>query len=69
MRFWAGDDSTVNAHKSNRRWVTMLAALVAISVLGDAIGLVIHYGFTFRHAVAHGIPVADDLTAMSSQIR
>jgi hypothetical protein len=23
----------------------MLAALVAISVLGDAIGLIIHYGF------------------------
>jgi hypothetical protein len=47
----------------------MLAALVAISVLSDVVGLVIHYGFTFRHAVAHGIPVAHDLTATSSQIR
>jgi hypothetical protein len=47
----------------------MLAALVAISVLGDAVGLIIHYGFTFRRAVAHGIPVAHELTTTSSQIR
>jgi hypothetical protein len=55
----------VNARKSNRRWLTMLAALIAISVVCDAVGLVIHYGFTFRHAVAHDIPVAHDLTVTS----
>jgi hypothetical protein len=47
----------------------MLAALVVITMLADGVGLIIHYGFTFRHAVAHGMPVAHDLTAASSHIR
>jgi hypothetical protein len=34
----------VNARKGNRRWLTMLAALVAIAMLGNIVGLVIHYG-------------------------
>ena len=51
----------MNARKSSRRWLTMLAALVAISIVCDAVGLIIHYGFTFRH----DIPVADDLTVTS----
>jgi hypothetical protein len=42
-------DLTVNAQKTNRRRLTMLAALVAITVLGDVVGLIIHYGFTWRH--------------------
>jgi hypothetical protein len=37
--------STVNARKSNRRSLTMLAALVAIALLADGLGLVIHYSF------------------------
>jgi hypothetical protein len=47
----------------------MLAALVAITMLADGVGLVIHYGFTFRHAIADGMPVAHGLTAASSHIR
>jgi hypothetical protein len=42
-------DLTVNARKTNRRRLTMLAALVAITVLGNVVGLVIHYGFTWGH--------------------
>jgi hypothetical protein len=61
--------TTVNAHKSNRRSLTMLAALVAIALLADSLGLAIHYGFAFRHDIANGIPVAHELTATSSQIR
>jgi NhaP-type Na+/H+ or K+/H+ antiporter len=60
----------VNARKSDRRSLTlMLVALVAITMLADGIGLIVHYGFTFRHAVAHGMPVAHDLTTASSHIR
>jgi hypothetical protein len=42
-------DFTVDAQKTNRRQLTMLAALVAITVLGDVLGLIIHYAFTWRH--------------------
>jgi hypothetical protein len=35
----------MNARKSNRTSLTMLAALVAIALLADGLGLVIHYGF------------------------
>jgi hypothetical protein len=46
----------------------MLAALVAITVLGDAVGLIIHYGF--RHSVVRGIPIAHDLSGSApSHIR
>ena len=41
----------------------MFAALVAIMVFGDGVGLIIHYGFTFRHAVAHDTPTTHDLTS------
>jgi hypothetical protein len=62
--------SRVNARKSDRRsLIMMLAALVAITMLADGIGLIVHYGFTFRHAVARGMPVAHDLTTASSDIR
>lgn len=47
----------------------MLAALIAITMLADGAGLIIHYGFTFRHAIAHGMPVAHGLTAASSHIQ
>jgi hypothetical protein len=63
-----GHDSTVNARKSNRRSLTMLAALVAISMLGNVVGLVIHYGFA-RHSVAGGVPIADEMNTASNQIR
>lgn len=45
----------------------MLAALVAISILGDAVGLIIHYGL--RHSVVRGVPIARDLTTEESHIR
>jgi hypothetical protein len=45
----------------------MLAALVAISVLGDAVGLIIHY--TLRYPVERGVPIAHDLTTVTSHIR
>jgi hypothetical protein len=45
----------------------MLAALVAISMLGDAVGLIIHYGL--RHSVERGVPIAHDLTTVTSRIR
>jgi hypothetical protein len=57
----------VNSTKSNRRWLTMLAALVAISMLGDAAGLIIHYAL--RHSIERGVPIAHDLTTMTSHIR
>jgi len=44
-------DLTVNAQKKNRRRLTMLATLVAITVLGDVVGLVIHYALTWTHAL------------------
>ena len=44
----------------------MLVALVAIAVLGNVVGLMIHYAFTFRHAGAHGTPVAHDLTSKAA---
>jgi hypothetical protein len=56
----------VNARKSNRRSLIMLVALVAIAMLADGVGLIIHYGFTFRHAVAHGTPMAHDLTSKAA---
>jgi hypothetical protein len=59
--------STVNSKKSNRRWLTMLAALVAISMLGDAVGLIIHYGL--RRSVERGVPIAHDLTTVTAHIR
>lgn len=45
----------------------MLGALVAISMLGDAVGLIVHYGF--RHSVVPDVPIAHDLTAAISHIR
>jgi hypothetical protein len=45
----------------------MLAALVAISMLGDAAGLIIHYAL--RHSIERGVPIAHDLTTMTSHIR
>lgn len=53
--------STVNARKTNRRCLTMLGALVAITVFGDGVGLIIHYGFTLRHSVARDMPITHDL--------
>lgn len=53
----------MNAHKSNRRALMMLAALVAIAMLADGVGLIIHYGSTFRRAVADGTLIAHDLTS------
>jgi len=41
----------------------MLAALVAIAMLADGVGLIIHYGSTFRRAVADGTLIAHDLTS------
>jgi hypothetical protein len=45
----------------------MLAALVAISMLGDAVGLIIHYAL--RHPIDHGVPSARDLTTAISHNR
>jgi len=53
----------MNARKSKRKSLMMLAALVGIMVLGDGVGLVLHYGLTFRNAVAHSTPVTQDLTS------
>jgi hypothetical protein len=53
---------TVNAHKSNRRSLTMLAALVAIALLGNGVGLIIHYGLT-GHSVVRAMRIADDSTS------
>jgi hypothetical protein len=36
-----GHDSTVDAPKSNRGWLMMLAVLAAIAVLADGVGLII----------------------------
>jgi hypothetical protein len=63
-----GLDSTVNARKSNRRSLMMLMVLVAIAVLADGAGLIIHYGFTFRHAVAHDVPIAHDLASKAAAL-
>ena len=52
----------MNAHNSNRRSLTMLAALVAIAVLGNGVGLIIHYGLT-GHSVVRAMPIADDPTS------
>jgi hypothetical protein len=41
----------------------MLAALVAIAMLADGVGLIIHYGLMFRRADAHDTPIAHDLTS------
>jgi hypothetical protein len=47
----------------------MLAALVAIAILADGVGLIIHYGFTFRHAVAHDmIPIAHDSASKAAAL-
>jgi hypothetical protein len=46
----------------------MLAALVAISMLGNVVGPVIHYGFA-RHSVAGGVRIADEMNTASNQIR
>jgi hypothetical protein len=48
--------TTVNAHKSNRRSLTMVAALVAIALLADGLGLVIHYGFA--HNLTRNMPAS-----------
>jgi hypothetical protein len=56
---------TVNARKSNRKLLTMLAALVAITLLADGVGLVIHYGFA-RHSVVPGMPIVHNLTGNAS---
>jgi hypothetical protein len=40
----------------------MLAALVAIAVLGNGVGLIIHYGLT-GHSVVAAMPIADDSTS------
>jgi hypothetical protein len=53
---------TVNTRKSNRRSLTMLAALVAIAILGHVVGLVIHYGFA-RHSVVGGERIVPSLTS------
>jgi hypothetical protein len=45
--------STVNVRKSNRTSLTMLAALLAIALLADGLGLVIHYGF--GHNLTHDV--------------
>jgi hypothetical protein len=58
----------VSAHKSNRRSQMMLAALVGIGILADGVGLIIHYGFTFRHAVAHDSPIAHDLASKAAAL-
>jgi hypothetical protein len=52
---------TVNARKCNRRSLTMLAALVAITMLGNVVGLVIRYGFTVA-----GVPIVHNLTGNAS---
>jgi hypothetical protein len=57
----------VNSRKTNGKWLTMLVALVGISMLGDAVGLIIHYAF--RPPVMRGVPIAHDLTAATSHIR
>jgi hypothetical protein len=46
----------------------MLAALVGIGILADGVGLIIHYGFTFRHAVAHDSPIAHDLASKAAAL-
>jgi hypothetical protein len=43
----------------------MLAALVAIVILGHVVGLIIHYGFA-RHSVEPGLPIVHNLTGNSS---
>jgi membrane protein YqaA with SNARE-associated domain len=62
--------STVNVRKSDRRSLTMLAALFAIAILGNVLGLVIHYGFG-RHSVEPDVPIVHNLignASTSSQI-
>jgi len=55
----------VNARKSNRRSLTMLAALVAISMLGNVVGLIIHYGLT-GHSIVRAVPIAPSNAAALS---
>ena len=57
----------MNARKSNRRSLTMLAALVAISMLGNSVGLIIHYGLTGR-SVVRAMPIAHDLTSNAAAL-
>jgi membrane protein YqaA with SNARE-associated domain len=48
----------------------MLAALFAIAILGNVLGLVIHYGFG-RHSVEPDVPIVHNLignASTSSQI-
>jgi hypothetical protein len=40
----------------------MLAALVAIALLGNGVGLIIHYGLT-GHSVVRAMRIADDSTS------
>jgi hypothetical protein len=56
----------VNARKSNRRSLTMLAALVAIAMLGNGVGLIIHYGLTGHSVAVRAMPIAHDLTSNAS---
>jgi hypothetical protein len=57
--------TTVNARKSNRKSLMMLAALVAIALLADGLGLVIHYGFA-RHSVERSVPIVHNLTGSNA---
>jgi hypothetical protein len=45
----------------------MLAALVAISILGNGVGLIIHYGLT-GDSVVRATPTAHDLTTNSAAL-
>lgn len=56
----------MNTRKSNRRSLTMLAALVAISMLGNVVGLIIHYGLT-GHSV-RAMPIAHGLTSNAAAL-